>query len=357
MNDEVSQASDGPGRGGLPSAGALVVADPERVAFDLWNEGRVDEAVAYLENQIAEARRKRREGREPSSDRPAGLTGWDATLEPVSSWRERHRSALAASDFNAYGASAPTIDVTPTRADAITPARRRGGRRAWVMGITLAMLGVAAGSLYFAGSRDAGPSAETLLAALGDAPEANDGGAAPVAADPQTVAEESTPSDEVAEDAEAVADLLPAGVVEDVPPPEAGASGSGWDALGPESTASIGPPADKEAEKLAPVTEARLPRLRPEPPAGLRPEPQQAADAEPNVVGPPPPEPPPVYAEADATGYGLPYPRATLTPAEYQALLERRAWATQYAAERRAYAERRAEFVPILVPAPVYRAP
>ena len=87
---------------------------------------------------------------------------------------------------------------------------------------------------------------------------------------------------------------------------------------------------------------ARLPSPRPEPPAGLsfvspRPTPAQIAASAPIDARPEP-----------QSGGGLPLPfygndgapaRETLTPAEYQALLERRALAEDYIARRRAMAE------------------
>ncbi len=108
---------------------------------------------------------------------------------------------------------------------------------------------------------------------------------------------------------------------------------------------SVTPPPPDEVYEAAllqpePVV-ARLPRERPEPPAGVifAPRPTVASTA-PNVAPSPPvylpPEPQPQVAEMPLPLYdqdGLPQQRRTLTPAEYQALLARRGAANDYPGE------------------------
>src|SRR5882724_4591637 len=48
----------------VENALSLPESDPERVAFNLWNEGRVDEAIQFLEREIA----TRRDGHEPGHE-------------------------------------------------------------------------------------------------------------------------------------------------------------------------------------------------------------------------------------------------------------------------------------------------
>lgn len=352
--------------GGLP---ALPERDPERIAFRLWNDGRVDEAIAFLEEHITAERQRRRQARASADAPPSGLSGWDATLEPASGWRERHRNALAPTDFNAYGAPASTIDVTPKRGDAILPERRSGRRKAWVMGLGLALVASAGAGLFWAGPGDR-LGDEAILAAVGSetSPEAplvepdnaiSSEGQVEVAAPQTEDAAADTPPPEMASanELQGADERAIAGAGDsNAPPPEMLSEGSGWDPIEPESTASITPaPEDALVENEA-VMEARLPRQRPEPPAGLRSDPSETAVIEPVIVYDNAPNPQPVEP-APLPIFGQPFPRATLTPAEYQALLERRAWAQQYAAQRRAFAERQAEYAPPVILPPAYRLP
>ncbi len=162
------------------------------------------------------------------------------------------------------------------------------------------------------------------------APEPVD--AAPPAAPEEAVALAEPQDDPAAEDSATPPDELDEAALpdEEVPPD---------DAVPPDEAA---PP----AEPLV----ARLPRQRPEPPANLvlipprptqvSPAPAQAYQATPNnPIDARPPEPkvaalPQPFYDAG----GLPA-RSTLTPAEYQALLERRAAAEDYVAQRHALAE------------------
>ena len=119
--------------------------DPERLAYAMWNEGRADEAIELLERHLAAEHARRRETALVPSD------GKDAIrVEPASDWRERHRAAHGSADFNAFGNSVHTIDVTPTQADAVVPHSARSPLRiGWLMGVCLAALCVSAAGAYF----------------------------------------------------------------------------------------------------------------------------------------------------------------------------------------------------------------
>lgn len=458
----VHVSADAPAEGDKPAAEASVTpvvdeekvvaemaltvpeTDPERVAYAMWNEGRADEAIALLEQHLMSERNRRRE----TALVPASDDGKDAIrVEPASEWRERHRQALASGDFNAFGASTHTIDITPTQADAVVPHTARGSLRVgWLMGVCLAVLCVSAAGGYFV-ARDGGMTtlltateeavadlkpaatapavkdeeAETDLAAVEPdadsadvppdeielvetAPVAEDVVVVPPEADtqadnaaasllteegsaalddialaaPEEVAapvevasapippKENTPRDDVASTPPVDASLLPAPsdtdvedtAATDVPEPAAEV---------PPITASI----EQAPDALAPQTtvEARLPRSRPEPPAAVVERasgPEVVAAEEPPIPDSDLPlvvsEPPQTEAEvasieSDVPVYGpdgpvrvyrhirrTPYPpvlgravfpRRSLTPAEYQALVERRAWAERYTADRR----------------------
>jgi hypothetical protein len=114
--------------------------------------------------------------------------------------------------------------------------------------------------------------------------------------------------------------------------------------LEPDLAGSDTPPEelDEAAVEPEPPLVARLPRQRPEPPASFA------------LTVPPPALPAPVRVEpaepasADVPLYDLQQPfygpdgapvQQTLTPAEYQALLERRAIAEDYVSQQRAIAE------------------
>src|SRR6185312_5181639 len=112
----------------VENALSIPETDPERVAFNLWNEGKVDEAIQFLEREIAT--RKDRYGSVADAESPTHHVSGE--MKPVSDWRDRHR-ALGAAEFNAFGSSVRTIDLVAGPADAILPhPPRRKIRPAWV---------------------------------------------------------------------------------------------------------------------------------------------------------------------------------------------------------------------------------
>lgn len=397
---------------------AVKETDPERVAFAMWNEGRIDEAIEYLRGQIA----AERDRLDSTALVPAGM-GPGSEVGSATDWRDRHRSALAKGDFNAFGSTIHTIDIKATPADAIVahPARR-SRRGAWLMGVAALAIGLFAGAAYWNGG-----SGETEVAALSsvqpesaepveaadtaeavaepaDAVEATDVELASVepedeaallpdqdanaAATADAADEVEAPAPEIAPE---IAELPPESEpavetfqtpVAEVPPvelppaaetPVLNATPEIPPADGippvelieqPEMTASIEPAIE---EASAPIIEPRLPRQRPEPPASFT----QTASSDPLVIPEPDvseipvvgePDRPTVYAGTEPQPlrvyrpirrllpgigpvYDPNYP-TTLTPEEYQALLERRAWAQRYSAERRQQAEDRVIFLP-----------
>lgn len=391
---------------------AVPETDPERIAYSMWQEGRVDEAIQYLERHLAAERDRRREtALVPGS---AGAGSDAIRIEPASDWRERHRAALSSADFNAFGAPVHTIDVTPTQADAIIAhGVRRSMRSAWLMVFCLAvLLGSSAAAFWYARGDAAVetaalPAAETIV----DVEPATSAPA--VVTEPETQVAATEPDAEAADvpppDDTEVAETPPleteaapggagslsnvaslpedAGLLTQPSPSKAAASDAAaadteapaTDA--PEMTASIEPMSD--GAEPQPVVDARLPQPRPEPPASvlatLEPapaevplvisEPEATPGELPLVISEPPArpdEPEIAMAEPDQVpiiGAGEPvrifkpirrlhfapmanrvydpYARPTLTPAEYQALLERRALAQDYVARRRFMAERR----------------
>jgi hypothetical protein len=372
----------------LSNGTALAVPerDPERIAYQLWNEGRVDEAIAFLEREIAVERGRHRE----TALVPA--TGPDMRpVDPASDWRERHKTALVKADFNAFGTNVRTIDVTATPADAILAhgAKRRSSRT-WIMTLVLAAgLGTAALALWK-------PSDNPQLAAVSDlTPESMRQEPVPVAktaalTDPQDSADRAAgtplPADSVAEVTEApppeteVVETPPPNpdALAELPPPPAGAAPampaaaprgdtaatsamtplSARSPSEPQTTASIAPESSTEEQVVA--LEAPLPRPRPEPSpeivAALNAPPAPEIVPEPTVtrmLGAP--DVVPVYGPNGVRIYRSirrpvfpqqlsptdPFFRTSMTPAEYQALLERRAWAQHYAAQRRAGASPR----------------
>jgi hypothetical protein len=323
----------------LENALSIPESDPERIAFNLWNEGKVDEAIAFLEREIA----SRKDRYEPAADAASLIYSGSPEVKPISDWRDRHR-ALGAAEFNALGSPVRTIDLVAGPGVAIVPnPPRRKIRPAWVMGLVLAAIGLSsAGALW---STHAGAPPETALAAVD-----------PV--EPTLVKREPTadlaPTPQPKPYIAAAGANADAGTVKSVPivtdardeadeapPPDEGAPATDLaldETPAPETTASIG--SDNEAPgtaEPAPVVEARLPRQRPEPPAA----PPRAArvdrQEQPTLRS--------LSRQGDTVRYFDPNdPPARLTPAEYQALLERRAWAENYVLRRRAYAERRAQF-------------
>jgi hypothetical protein len=412
--------------------------DPEQLAYAMWNEGRADEAIALLERHLATEHARRRE----TALVPTAADGKDTIpAEPASDWRDRHRAALASGDFNAFGKSVHTIDITPTQADAVVPHSVRSSLRVgWLMGVCLAVLCVSAAGAYFV-TREGGieralTASEQVIADLTPALEtpavtppdqeteivatATDVDAADVPPPDNTAAADvSPPADEEIVDVPPEEDA-PVEDVTSVPPEEDAAdeatstvsddafrtlvtlpqersasrddvasappvdasllpSSADADATGAVATEGTAPDAVPPAEAAVlepdvidgqPTVEARLPRARPEPPASVverASEPQVAAleddpaipDSElPLVVSEPPltdTELPVASADSDVPVYGPDGPvriyrhirriyppiirrtfsRRMLTPAEYQALVERRQLAERYTAERR----------------------
>lgn len=378
----------------VPGALAVPETDPEKIAFAMWNEGRIDEAIEFLQGQISVERDRRRE----TALVPAGGPGEDEVrVVPATDWRERHRSALAKGDFNAFGATIHTVDIKATPADAIVAHPPRRSRRAgWLMGVAVAVIGISAAAAYLKGGDDfaelaALPSALPAQTEPAATPEPVSVAAKPemeiATVEPSDVAASVTPSEAADAKPPEVADLPPesepveetASTPVDEPPDEAiadnadlGASPDDASAPAPQTTASIAP-----APEQTPILEPRLPRQRPEPPASFTQ--TAAAEAAPDPLVIPEPDVPLVVSEPEVRVIGGPefpalyaevprqpnrplrpvrrllpgigpvydssYP-ATLTPAEYQALLERRAWAQRYSAERRTRAEGRITFLP-----------
>lgn len=320
-------------------------SDPERIAFNLWNEGRVDEAIQFLEREILARTERYGPAQGENADLPALARIEQRKVEPVSDWRERHRSALSPADFNAFG-TVRQIDLVAKSVDAILPhPPRRSLRPAWIMGLGLVVIGLSAGAVIWS-DRAVAPG-DTALPAVQPTAEIEPAIIVPPAgAKPETeiaTAETGTvlPPKEaapVATPAETNADMAPE--MADVPPPDDELIPEDLPSepmtTGPETTASIDPaPADAEPSS---IVEARVPRQRPEPPAAA-PRSSPADDPAPRVVHAP--ASPPGFAPGSAPPYDPMNPRPTLTPAEYQVLLERRAWAENYSARRRAVAQRR----------------
>jgi len=351
---------------------AVPETDPERIAYRLWNEGQVDEAIAFLEREIAAERSRHRD----TALVPA--TGLDMRpVQPASDWRERHKTALTKADFNAFGTAAHTIDVTATPADAILAhGTKRPSRRVWMMGLVLSVVGAAAAAIWASpGSQQLEglpkPTPQTLATvtespAISDPQDTTRSAAnSALAVDaPAEVIDAPPPETEVVE-----APPNPNALAELPPPPPAGATplepaapplgDTASTALPgelpnePQTTASIAP--DRSAGEQTVALEAPLPRPRPEPSAefvaALNAPPASAVIPEPPVARMDVPDVVPVYGPDGVRIYRpvrrlarapRPLPPAPfsfhpgLTPAEYQALLERRAWAQHYAAQRRA---------------------
>ena len=231
-------------------------ADPERLAYAMWNEGRADEAIEFLEQHLAAERDRRRE----TALVPVSAEGKDAIrVEPASEWRERHRAALASGDFNAFGASVHTIDITPTQADAVVPHTVRGSlRTGWLMGVCLAVLGISAAGAYFV-TRD-GDVATTILAASEEVitnlkPET----AAPAAAAPEvelaTVEPDVDGADVPPPDETELASTLPLAVAVDEPPPEQDPAVDETTSVAPEENATADEVASTPPEEDATLDE------------------------------------------------------------------------------------------------------
>lgn len=353
--------------------GALSVADtdPELIAFKLWNEGRVDEAIRFLEQEAAAERRRRSASQDVDS---AILFPDNTKVEPVSDWRDRHRAALEPARFNAYGSAVHTIDLVAGPGDGILPHAPRVRRRAgWIMGIGVAVLAVSAAGAFWGG----GPAVlkQAALPFIGSSVQDPMESPAPSEEVSEPTAVATAPaeaSDPVPPPAAAAADAEPIQATavddEEVPPPDDEAVP---DEGAPDTADNSGTPAANAAPAAAPeeLTEApdseqaastdagptpppapRLPRQRPEPP-------RQTASSPPRIGAPPStlddqrlrlagvPAPALRYFRRYSpypdprTVYYDPRTVRPLTPAEYQSLVARRAWAQDYAARQRALAE------------------
>ena len=304
---------------------AVPETDPERIAYNLWNEGRVDEAIQFLDREIA----ARRHGGSSAGDLSADLSHpKPSAIPPVSDWRDRHRAALAA-DFNAYGAAGSTLELSAQPADAIVPhPPKRPFRGAWIMGLCLAAAGLSGAALMSSGR--IGESADTALPVTQaarevapvaivpatdvasaksdtnaapsnlDQPSALEAGAVSAAADAAPPVEDNgTPNPEAsnAAFAENVPDATDTTPPDEELPPTGDAIASDTKDVAPETTASIDTNADAAAQP-----EVRLPRQRPEPPAQVAARPaksQRSVEASPSVIYAP--NPPPGY-EPSARG-------------------------------------------------------
>jgi len=357
--------------------GALSVpeTDPEQIAFKLWNEGRVDEAVRFLEREVAAERSRHTASPDNHEELSVHLTD-TGKIEPVSDWRDRHRAALKPAKFNAFGATVHTIDLVAEPGDAILPHPPEGRRAGWIVGIGVAALAVSTAGAFWGGVP--APLKEIALPFIKPAaqnspvptvpPADSEGSALEVATAPENVimpadAEEATepsgsatveddvpPPDDAAppEDSAADAGDNPAGAGDTPADTAALASNSDPEELAeaPGSTDAVSSAAPADAG-ATPVAVARLPRQRPEPPA-------RVASLPPRIGAPPAtlddqrlrfagaPAPALRYFRRNSPYYDPRTPPPNLTPAEYQILLTRRAWAENYAARQRALAEWRA---------------
>ena len=143
------------GRDAVLGSGALSVpeTDPEQIAFKLWNEGRVDEAIRFLEQEVAAERGRHAAPLTGEAELPMLLPD-TVKIEPVSDWRDRHRAALDPATFNAFGAAVHTIELVAEPGDAILPHPSQGRRRAgWIIGIGVAALAVSAAGAFWGGRR------------------------------------------------------------------------------------------------------------------------------------------------------------------------------------------------------------
>jgi hypothetical protein len=347
----------------VETAVAVPESDPERVAFNLWNSGQIDEAIQFLEHEIA-AERARAPSRRTLSQARRKILGDKAEAmfsasDPVMERQKRRLRALGAADFSATGAPVGQIDLVAVPADQVVPAFTRQ-RRVWPLAAALCLLTVfgLAGANYYYGA-DGARTELALPAATPDEPTAT---ASLPAASTATVTADTTASAEDAFDPEEIVELPPevdADGIDEAPPAEdfgddAALPGEADDAAAAEpvespAAADSAPP--EEVAALEPEA-VRLPRQRPEPPAAALEAASRPASVEeptvPLVLGAPPAtlQPPRPLVGRPLPVFGPPpaedpdfEQRATLTPEEHQRLLERRALAEDYAARQRALAD------------------
>ena len=343
---------------------AVPERDPERIAFGLWNEGRVDEAITFLERAIAAEKDRAAPSPRALSRARRNILGAAADDAPMpgadtfSERRRRRRAALGA-DFSATGTPVDTIDMIAVPADQIVPLSRR--RRLWpfAAALVLAVGAGFAGAAYYSGAGEE----QTGLAALslGSAPDApaetasiapssatgspaTEAAAAAVEAGDPTQLADIPPADTAGNNAPAgsaaAASLVDApatdgaestssaAVADTAPPPAAGnetasaepAASATPDAAPPPDELADLAPTDAAATTVpadTPVMVARLPRERPDPPESAV---RAAAAAQssvpdtpdvPLVLGAPPAPLEPPYsattAAQDQPPYGDPY--------------------------------------------------
>jgi hypothetical protein len=365
--------------------------DAERVAFAMWREGRTDDAIAFLEREIL-LEKDRLWKRDTLSGRREPHFGESApevivTPPPVAEAkpkRKRRRSPHSApvSEPSFSDASAPVIDLsaeTVASAPFVPPPSRMGRGPAIVAAVGLVIVGFAAAANIWDNQRFATSVRHEPTLVVPPATD-NDGPASTASVTPAAVKPVNEPA---AAPASVPATAKPAAL--DIPPPlvPATAAPAEIDAAGivdpdeivtePEEALALAQPGDDSTsppdemalidEEPTPIAAPRLPRQRPEPPVGAtdpQPPPEQqtaAISPAPLVVAEPPPAyiPPPApipsgpFAQPEPQASGaLPRPfygadgvphRETLSPAEYEALLARRAAAEEYTAQRRALAE------------------
>ncbi len=378
----------------MESALVLDEQDAERVAFAMWRDGRADDAIAFLEREILLERdrlwkrhvfssREEFSGRkEPHFSDPAPtvmVTPPPADEERAQSRRKRRRDAMSVSEPVFSDASAPLIELSAEtvavssdeaeESDLVSPRVRIGSGPAIVAAVGLVIIGIAAAANFWHNHRSdakverAATAVTVEPAATGtEAPPPVIIQATPSAASDDPQAQDATPLD-AAPPPEPTTDMPPAvepdgAATEMDTPPETKAepdhaaaatavpdgavalyeAGHADEALDDSTT----PPDDAALEPEPLVTVARLPRERPEPAAGMTFAPPAPVSVPPSVGHRAPRA---AIASVAPRAADLPNPfygtdgspqRETLTPAEYQALLERRALAEEYVARRHA---------------------
>ncbi len=356
---------------------AIDARDAERVAFTMWREGRADDAIAFLEREILlERDRQWKHDAFAGQQEPHFGTSAPQVIVPPppvddvppKRRRKRSRNAAPVSEPLFSDASAPVIELSAEKVAAIPadafPEKRMGRGPAIVAAVGLVILGLAAaGNLWdnYRGGvaiEHAAPAVETAApetaaaqSASATPTEAVTSPAPAVAALPAASAPEpvATPANDpppaaVVEPAAAAADPAPADAPEEAVALAAPEEPALDDSATPPDEFDQAPPDELDEatqDSAEPIAVARLPRQRPEPPANVTPASPQPVKIRQVAPSAPADTPAPASASLPQPFYGsdgLPA-RDTLTPAEYQALLERRAVAEDYVARRRAIAE------------------
>jgi hypothetical protein len=383
-----------------PTVDALVPddRDSERVAFAMWREGRTDDAIAFLEREILLEKDRvwKRDAftgrREPHFGKPEPeiiVTPPPATEALPKRRRRRGASTAPVSEPTFSDASAPVIELSAESVASapimVPPRARMGSGPAIVAAIGLVIVGFAAAANIWDNRRAAtaeraapviavplakddavAPAATASITPAAVKPTAEPAAAEPASAEPapaQPAALEvpapsaplDLPASGATEDEAAVVD--PDEIVTEPEEEAVALVEPGDDSFSPPDEldeAALGALDGSALDEEALNAPARLPRQRPEPPAGVTYAPQTAAvspapQSPPRYVPPPAPIPPGPFATQEPYRSDTP-PRAfygadgvpqreTLSPAEYEALLARRAVAEDYVARRRALAE------------------